>query len=92
MRLWTKGSAWFTGEETVKGSIAAGHYGDFAILDRDYLSVPDEQIRDIQSNLTAVDGRIVHASGEFVSLAPALPKLEPDWSPVNEFGGFYQPA
>ena len=65
---------------------------DFAILDRDYLSIPDEEIRDIQATLTAVDGRVVHGSGKFASLAPELPALEPDWSPVNEFGGFYRPS
>ncbi len=92
LRVWTKGSAWFTGEEKEKGSIEAGQYSDFAILDRDYLSIPDEEIRDIQATLTAVDGRVVHGSGKFASLAPELPALEPDWSPVNEFGGFYRPS
>ena len=90
LRVWTKGSAWFTGEEKVKGSIEAGQYADFAILDRDYITVPDEEIREIQSNLTVVDGRIVHAGGGFRKLGPKLPKLEPSWSPVNAFGGFYR--
>ncbi|MEM8952683.1 MAG: amidohydrolase family protein [Verrucomicrobiota bacterium] len=92
LRVWTKGSAWFTGEEDVKGSIESGQYADFAVLDRDYLSVPDEEIRDIQSKLTAVDGKVVHASGDFASLAQGLPELRPEWSPVNEFGGFYRPG
>jgi hypothetical protein len=32
LRLYTAGSAWFSGEEDVKGTIAAGQYADFAVL------------------------------------------------------------
>jgi hypothetical protein len=31
LRLWTNGSAWFSGEETVKGTLAPGMYADLAI-------------------------------------------------------------
>jgi predicted amidohydrolase YtcJ len=31
------------------------------VLDRDYFTVPDEQIKQIRSVLTIVDGRIVHS-------------------------------
>jgi predicted amidohydrolase YtcJ len=31
-----------------------------AVLDRDYFTVPDREIRDIRSVLTVVGGRIVH--------------------------------
>jgi len=44
LRLYTVGSAWFSGEEDVKGRIAPGQYADFAVLSADYLSVPEEQI------------------------------------------------
>ena len=88
LRIWTKGSAWFTGEEKVKGSITPGEYADFAILDRDFLSVPDGEIRDITSNLTTVGGTIVHADGPFENRSPNLPDLKPNWSPVLTFGGY----
>ena len=45
LRLYTVGSAWFSGEEDVKGRIAPGQFADFAILSADYLAVPEEQIR-----------------------------------------------
>ena len=90
LRIWTKGSAWFTSEENDKGSIETGQLADFAVLDRDYLSVPDGDIRQIRSNLTVMDGRVVHGAEAFSGLATPLPKLKPDWSPVNKFGGFYR--
>jgi len=44
LRLYTAGSAWFSGEEDAKGTMAPGQYADFVVLSADYLSVPDEQI------------------------------------------------
>ena len=42
------------------GSIQPGKLADLAVLDRDYFTVPDREIRDIRSVLTVVGGRIVH--------------------------------
>ncbi len=83
LRLWTHGSAWFSGEETVKGTLAPGMYADLAILSADYMSVPPEEIRAIHSVLTMVNGRVVHGEGDFADLAPPLPAAMPDWSPVR---------
>jgi len=83
LRLWTKGSAWFSGEQAVKGSIAKGEFADLAVLSADYFSVPDEDIKTITSLLTMVGGRVVHADGAFRDLAPELPPASPDWSPAR---------
>ena len=45
------------------GTIEAGKLGDLVVLDRDYFTIPDNQIRNIRSVLTIVDGRIVHNDG-----------------------------
>ena len=83
------GSAWFSGDEDVKGRIAPGQYADFAILSADYLAVPDEQIRTIESVLTVVGGDVVYAAEPFAKVAPhALPPVSPAWSPVATFGGY----
>jgi predicted amidohydrolase YtcJ len=42
------------------GSIETGKLADLAVLDRDYFSVPDADIRKIRSVLTVVNGQIVH--------------------------------
>ena len=42
------------------GTIEPGRLADLAVLDRDYFSVPDDEIKKIRSVLTMVDGRIVH--------------------------------
>ena len=70
LRLWTVGSAWFSGEDDKKGAIAPGQLADLAVLSGDYFSVPEEQIKRLESVLTIVGGKPVHAAGAFASLAP----------------------
>jgi predicted amidohydrolase YtcJ len=88
LRLWTEGSAWFSDEQQKKGRIAAGQFADLAVLDADYFSVPDEDIKSITAALTVVAGRVVHADLEFRDLGPPIPAALPDWSPVRTFGGY----
>ena len=88
LRLWTEGSAWFSTEQGNKGLMVPGQLADLAVLDRDYLSVPEEEIKSIVSVLTVVDGRVVHADQEFKDRAPPLPPVMPDWSPVRTYGGY----
>lgn len=89
LRLFTVGSAWFSQEEDVKGRIAPGQFADFAVLSDDYFSIPEEQIKHIESVLTVVGGNVVHAAKPFEALAPpALPPVQPEWSPVAHYGGY----
>jgi hypothetical protein len=91
LRLYTVGSAWFSGEEEMKGTIAPGQFADFAILSADYLAVPDEQIRGIESVLTVTGGDVVYSAAPFAAFVPEpLPPVSPAWSPVAAFGGYQQ--
>jgi hypothetical protein len=55
---------------------------DLAVLDRDYFSVDEEEIKNIEAVLTIVGGRIVYAKDEFASFSPAPIPVLPEWSPV----------
>ncbi len=90
LRLYTEGSSWFSGDDGKKGRIAPGQLADLAVLSADYFSIPEEEIKGIDSVLTVMGGRIVHASGDFGLLAPPLPPASPDWSPVASYGGAYR--
>lgn len=83
LRRYTVGSAWFSGDEDVKGSLAPGMYADLAVLSADYFSIPEEQIRKIESVLTVMNGQIVHAKGAYASLVPAPLPYDPAWSPAS---------
>ena len=90
LRLYTIGSAWFSHEEKVKGQIAPGQYADFAVLSADYMEVPVEEITNIESVLTVVDGTIVYGAEDYAALMPTLPPIQPDWSPVKYFGSYWK--
>ena len=88
LQLYTSGSAWFSGEEQVKGKIEKGMYADLSILSDDYFSATTEQVKTITSVLTIVNGKIVYASGTFKAADPVTPAVIPSWSPVKHFGGY----
>ena len=81
------GSSWFSSEAGKKGAIVAGQLADLAVLSADYFTIPDDDIKRLESALTIVGGHVVHGSEEFDALAPRLPPPAPDWSPVQRFGG-----
>lgn len=63
LRLFTRGNSWFLRMENKIGSIEAGKLADLTVLDRDYFTIPEADIRKIRSVLTVVDGRVVHDAG-----------------------------
>ncbi len=89
LRLFTSGAAWFMNTETEMAMIAPGNLADFAVLDRDYFSVPEDQIKSVSSVLTVMDGRVVFGAQDYSALSPQLPSILPDWSPVKYFGTYY---
>lgn len=88
LQLYTTGSAWFSGEEKLKGKITAGQYADMVILNKDYFTIPVNDIREIHSLLTIVNGKVVYAEADYKNLAPKLPEVIPTWSPVKFYGGY----
>jgi predicted amidohydrolase YtcJ len=68
LRLYTEGSAWFSFDDHQVGSFSVGKYADLAVLSDDYLTVPEQKIRKIESVLTLVGGRVVHAAPPFDQL------------------------
>ncbi|HEX4997062.1 MAG TPA: amidohydrolase family protein [Terriglobia bacterium] len=60
LRMFTRGNSWFLRMEDRIGTIEPGKLADLVVLDRDYFTAPEVEIRKIRSLLTVVDGRIVH--------------------------------
>ena len=67
LRMYTQGSAWFSFDETKRGTLEVGKLADFAILDQDFFSVPVERIGRTASLMTVVGGKVVYSAGAFAS-------------------------
>jgi predicted amidohydrolase YtcJ len=90
LRLYTVGSAWFSGEEDKKGRIAVGQLADVAVLSADYFRVPEDQIKDIEALLTVVAGKVIYGAGEFAKFDPEPLPVQPEWSPVKSHAGYHR--
>jgi hypothetical protein len=64
LRAYTRENAWYLNREDELGSIETGKLADLLVLDRDYFSVSDEQMRRTRPVLTVVAGEVVHDVGE----------------------------
>ena len=75
-------------KEKLKGKIEAGQYADMVILNHDYFSIPVDDIRNVHSLLTIVNGKVVYGEASYKNLAPEMPAVIPSWSPVKYYGGY----
>jgi predicted amidohydrolase YtcJ len=60
--MYTIWGAFLNHSEKERGSIETGKLADLVVIDRDYLTCPEEQIKDIAPVMTIVGGRIVYAA------------------------------
>jgi hypothetical protein len=60
IRVYTWNGAYLAKEEHLKGSIEPGKLADMIVIDRDILSIPEEEIKDVRVLTTIVDGVIVY--------------------------------
>ena len=71
LSLYTRGSAWFAHDDAQRGEIKPGYLADLAVLDQDFLTMPDNQIHSLRSLLTLVGGQVMHATGPYAQLLSA---------------------
>ncbi|MEO6080728.1 MAG: amidohydrolase family protein [Steroidobacteraceae bacterium] len=63
VKLYTRANAWHMNMEDRIGSIEPGKLADLAVLNRDYMTCTDEELKRIMSVMTICDGKIVHEAG-----------------------------
>lgn len=60
LRAFTIWAAYGQFEEDLKGSLEPGKLADFVVIDRDYMTCPEEEIKDIQALMTVSGGEVVY--------------------------------
>jgi predicted amidohydrolase YtcJ len=72
LRTYTINNAYASFEESLKGSIEQGKLADIAVLTDDLLTCPVDQIKNIQSDLTLLGGKVVYSTGKIKSASGPL--------------------
>lgn len=60
LRMYTTGGAWLQFAENERGTLEKGKLADAVVIDRDFLSCPEDDLRRIQPLMTIVGGRIAY--------------------------------
>jgi predicted amidohydrolase YtcJ len=92
LRSYSAAGAWMSHEEDKKGTLSVGKWADLAVLNGDYLNVPEDRISQLSSVLTMVGGKVVYGEGKHASLAPPTLKVSPDWLPISRYPGYAKSA
>jgi len=74
LKIATIRGAYYVKRENVLGSLEPGKWADFLVLDKDYLTIPEEDIGEIRVLMTVVGGKIVHlvpSVAREISMQPA---------------------
>ena len=74
LKIATIWGAYYVMRENVLGSLEPGKWADFVVLDRDYLTIPEQDIANIRVLMTAVGGKVVHlvpSLGREIGMSPA---------------------
>jgi predicted amidohydrolase YtcJ len=59
LRIHTLNAAYSSFEEALKGSITPGKFADLVVLSDDPIKVPTEEVKDLQVEMTIIDGGVV---------------------------------
>ena len=63
VKMMTYNGAYLSREQEIKGSLEPGKRADIAILDRSLDGIDPEDIRNIQVDMTILDGKIIYSRG-----------------------------
>ena len=69
LRMWTISGAYNSFEEKIKGSVEPGKLADMAVINKDYLTCREDEIKDIDPVLTVVGGKVVYGPAPGSGLA-----------------------
>ncbi len=60
LAYYTRDAAWTIFDENLTGMLEVGKKADFVVLDSDYFTCPEDEIKDIKPTMTVMDGKIVY--------------------------------
>jgi hypothetical protein len=79
MKALTVWGGYYVLRENLLGTLDPGKLADFIVLDRDYFTIPETEIPQIQVLMTSVGGKTVHLSESFAREAGMQPVGASTW-------------
>lgn len=79
LKTATNWSAYYLNKDNDIGSLQVGKFGDFIVIDKDYLAISDDQVKDVNILMTVVGGKVIHlvpSLARDLGLQPAGPQVE----------------
>jgi predicted amidohydrolase YtcJ len=70
--LVTRNAATYTMRSDKLGTLEAGKLADVTVLDKDYMTIPEDDISELKALLTITDGKPVFADPEFLREYPSV--------------------
>ena len=92
LRMYSERGAWMSREEHLKGTLEVGKLADLVFLSDDYFAVPVDEIRNLESVMTMVGGRVAYGAGSYEKMALPAPRINQDWLPFKEYGRYAKSA
>lgn len=93
LKAFTIWAAYGQFEEDIKGSLEVGKLADFVVIDRDYMTCPEKEIKDIQCLMTVSGGEVVYTKDITVPTVTWQGKpITLNSAPVVEPGVIYVPV
>jgi len=67
LKMWTTWAAEYVGREDKLGTLEVGRLADLVVLDRDYFTIPVNEIRAIRPLMTVLGGRAIFLGKDFAA-------------------------
>jgi predicted amidohydrolase YtcJ len=65
LKALTVWASWYMLKEKLMGTLEPGKWADYIILDRDFFTIPEDEIPKIKVLMTSVGGKIVHLAPDY---------------------------
>ena len=79
LKALTRWGAYYVLREDVLGTLERGKFADFIVLDRDYLTIPEDDIPNVKVLMTVVGGKIRHLMPSLVAESGMQPVGPVTW-------------
>ena len=80
MKALTRWGAWYMFKEKDFGSLEPGRFADLIVIDRDFLTIPDTDIPNVNVLMTMLGGKTIHLRADLAKEIGMQPTGATTWT------------